>query len=548
MGLTTDRQVVNGNEYMLMDSFARENIGKMKGRIDGNLAFGVEYTMGVYPNPSGSNMISDNDYKTTDYIKVEPETSYYHNSEYPFFHFYSEPDAAHFISGQIIQDKLFTTPENAHYIRVGGKKEYDTFELYQGETLVDLLDGVTLYDNTLVHYGTVSTNNDYVSTDYIPVSSPIRIIVDAGEDGAPYFFNGYNHSKTFNGGAVAYTTQYVNNNSGQIAYIRLSFSAEWKDTIKIYGVFVADEPYGYNADRFLAEYAKTIIDMKIASNTQKEFHVGSDQEYTTLRAGIAAATNTNNATVYVHSGTYDLKQEFASEIAAHTESHCGIRLGNGVHVIFYNGAKVICNLESSDYDATTWEWINDHFEPFWVEYADQCNFIIENMVCEMKNTRYCVHDELAGIDVQYIHKFINCNMKYTSSRTSNFKYIQCIGGGLGKNGNITVEGGLYESVYTPDENRNNQVISYHNANNENAYSHIELRNIYAKGRSYFAFGTLGSSTKKSPVLISGCSTELAPLKDHVSGTDNYELYSFCNDIRTPGHWTRENNAWVYVED
>lgn len=569
MAKTTDRQTVNGVEYLFRDSAARESINELNQKVDnnvallnqkidgniallnqkvnGNIAFGTDYTYGVYPNPSGSNMISNADYKTTGFIPVQPNTAYYKDTHFGFFHFYSAPDNEHFISGQVIQKKYFTTPENAYYIKAGGEKEKE-FELYQALSFVDLLEGVTIYDDTLVHYGAVSTNEGYFSTDYIPVTSPMKIIVDVGLKDGNYFFNGYNYNKQFNGGALATIPLYINNDVGNIAYIRLSFSNQVRDYIKIYGIFAGDEPYGMNADRFLTDYAETIIDLKNSEKRSTEFHIGANQEYTTLKAGISAAYNAGNATVYVHEGEYDLEQEFATEIAAHTESHCGIQLGRNMHVIFYQGAKVKAILEPESYNAETWAWINDHFEPFWVAYADQCNFTIENMVCEMKNTRYCVHDELAGIDVAYIHKFINCTMKYTSSRTENFKYIQCIGGGLGRNGNITVEGGLYESVYTPDGTRKNQTISYHNANNASAYSHIELRNVYAKGKSYFAFGTLGTSTAKSPVLISSCSMEYAPLKDHVSGTDNYELYEFCNEIRTPGHWERESDAWVYVED
>ena len=298
------------------------------------------------------------------------------------------------------------------------------------------------------------------------------------------------------------------------------------------------------------------------ASTSAVFHVGSGQTYTRLRDGIAAAVANTNATVYVHPGTYDLVSEFATEIAAAT-GDVGIILKNGVHVIFYDGAKVTANFDNSQstYDATTWRWIYDHFAPFYADlYNSNSNFILENLDIEASNTRYCVHDELGG-NYTYRHEYRNCRMKYYTDH-SDTSYLQCIGGGLGRHGTIIIDGGYYEtyteygtaSIDSGDKDSAQQCISYHNGNNSECYGTITVKNVYLKNRGYMRFGWWGNSDITSHVQISGCSTGLPTLVRYetsgISTPKNFDLTEFCNELRNPSHWTLDANYYVatLVED
>lgn len=269
-----------------------------------------------------------------------------------------------------------------------------------------------------------------------------------------------------------------------------------------------------------------------SSGGGKIFHIGSSYSFTRLRDGIAEAVKYPNSLVYVHPGVYDLKEEFASEIAA--QSGSGIGLKNNVHVIFERGAYVKALFDNSN------DWAYVHFEPFYAVQADG-GFTLENLDIEASNTRYCVHDEHGG-QHKYINKYINCRMQYTNTR-SNVSYIQCIGGGTGENGLIVIDGGYYKSstthgystygTYGTPENCE-QPISYHNGAGNTCNSRIIIKNVYLANRGYFRFGNYGASTIKSHVEISNCSTGL-PILNMFETTDstnaNFDILAFNNIVR-----------------
>lgn len=254
-------------------------------------------------------------------------------------------------------------------------------------------------------------------------------------------------------------------------------------------------------------------------------HVGTGMDYTTLRAGIEAAIQVPNSTVIVHAGTYDLTQEFASEIAAASGS-AGITLANNVHVIFMAGAYVKANFETSN------EWISTYFEPF-----RGYNFTLDGLNIEAKNCRYCVHDERGGADVQYHNVYKNCIMKMECQQSSGATFLspQCIGGGLGKHGYIEIIGGHYTSL--GDSNINEKpCISYHNGATEGCDSKIFIRDVYlAESTGCLRFGYYGVSTIKTPVLVSGCSMG-SPIIERAetagSVVDNFEITQWNNTIRS----------------
>ena len=260
------------------------------------------------------------------------------------------------------------------------------------------------------------------------------------------------------------------------------------------------------------------------SDPRKTIHVGPGQAFETLRAGINMATGLENSTVIVHAGTYDLTQEFASEIEAATGGVKGIHLYNGVHVIFLSGAYVTALFPQSS------AWISNYFNPFYGR-----DFTLEGLNIKASNCRYCVHDEQAGADVQYHNVFKDCVMQMTAEASSGATLLctQCIGGGLGKYGYIEIIGGHYTSL------GNNGVdgrpaISYHNGGTAGCDSKLFFRDLYIAGDGFLRFGCHGPSSIKSQVYISGCSMGAAIKKfyeEPSDQSDNFEIVEWNNAIR-----------------
>lgn len=508
---------------------------------DNDLLRGIEWINGKYPNPSGSNLIENSGYKTSDYVPVSNGDTIYTNSTTTFLHVYNS--SKQWLYGAAMNNSRFVINNaNAAFMRVGVGTTVSP-NYYRGPSeYTEILDGVSWTDGIYIEGGVTHENAAYKTSDYI-FAAPGTVFTKVSVGGC--FVNCYNASKTWIAGLTSTNDTFTVSNSDNMYYVRVSIQSALTNP-RIFGSFPQHIVYGKAAFDGFNKYAEMLASLSVA-NEQHDIHIGSGQEYTTLRAGINAAMRFRDTKVYVHPGTYDLEQEFAAELAEATAAHCGITLGAGVHIIFYDGAKVVCNLSSSDYTSAQWAWIAEHFEPFWVQYADRCDFTIENADIETTNTRYCVHDELAGINASYVHKFINCKMKKTTTRAATeFTALQCIGGGIGKNATIIVDGGLYESVWTTSPDSFIPTISYHNGDNASADSSITVKNVYSPGKSFFYFTSYGSSTIESIALVDSCSTGagVRPVQREGGGTGpvNMKLYTFCNEVRIPGHW--ENGQYI----
>ena len=262
----------------------------------------------------------------------------------------------------------------------------------------------------------------------------------------------------------------------------------------------------------------------------KEFHVGTGQTYTTLRAGIEAAVQKKNSKVIIHPGTYDLKTEFATELAQQTISqYTGNALYNGVHVIGMAGAIITAIFDGTE--SNIWQ-IYTMFSPFFAVSTHENNdYTLENIVIRANNCRYCVHDDPYGAGT-YIHKYINCDMGFYNSM-SPANYVACIGGGLGEHSVIDIDGGSYTSTTTVAQSgrtlADSQIpISYHNSNGANVQSWIHIHGVELKNSGHFAFHPYGSSTEQTYVFLSNCRIGAETEKSAVdaSSQDNMTIYEF----------------------
>jgi hypothetical protein len=102
---------------------------------------------------------------------------------------------------------------------------------------------------------------------------------------------------------------------------------------------------------------------------------------------------------------------------------------------------------------------------------------------------------------------------------------QCIGGGLGKNGDVLIEDCYMESA------GNATTVSYHNSSAINAKSQVVLKDSFLSNTALIS--NYGTSTQKSRMFVHGCSLKNNPMiSTEQEYADNVELIAWNNVIRT----------------
>ena len=261
------------------------------------------------------------------------------------------------------------------------------------------------------------------------------------------------------------------------------------------------------------------------------FYVGSNRSITSLKEGIETASEILNATLYVDPGTYDLIDEFGSsyfENFTASQSNVGLVLKNNIHVIFSPQAKVVCHYQGNN------ENVQKRFSPFNAgHFEGSKGYIIENLNLECSNTRYAIHDEHGNDSTFYKNHYINCNIDFDNSLNTVWGASQCIGGGLGRNGEVIIENCIFYSHRTTFIV--STAVSYHNSGAANAKSKVIVKDCYFKENNTMRFSYYGESTEITDVMI--CNNSLGSAIDTRAETEdslinNMNVIQFNNEIRT----------------
>lgn len=192
---------------------------------------------------------------------------------------------------------------------------------------------------------------------------------------------------------------------------------------------------------------------------QAIFHCGPYREFSTLKDAIENAIQFKDATLYVDPGTYDIVAEFGDAYFANLNANSimpGIKLGNGIHVIFSPNSKVICHYTGNNQYALTL------FSPF---NASTGGFTLENLNLDVSRCRYAIHDEYNSAAPFAKSHYINCQIKMDNTNNPDWHAFHCIGGGLGANTEVIIENCKFESAdptvrwgvfyHTPNQNITN---------------------------------------------------------------------------------------------
>lgn len=344
-------------------------------------------------------------------------------------------------------------------------------------------------------------SNDWVVSDYIPVGNGITVTGSAYSQYRPQiveYDSTYNIVGQQKLGAIGSVTKTYTPDDG-VAFVRLQ---------------------------------STITTGNIASGTQKVYeavpmvyHVEKDGsgDFTNLADAIVEATRRMDAVVYVGAGTWDIIDELGAEYLANmSATKQGIVLKNRVHVICSTKAYIKCLYSGSDAN------VINYLSAF---NAGPYGFTLENADIEVANVRYCVHDERNAETDHYDNYYINCRMKNTNQTAGSRS--QCIGGGLGYDGHIVIDGCTFENPLR----ENYGVVSYHNAHGAatDSRSLIEVKGSYFYGKNTFRAGYYGNTTKMTQCLVHGNSMGAEPYvtQEDASFTNvNMEIIAWGNEIRT----------------
>ncbi len=233
------------------------------------------------------------------------------------------------------------------------------------------------------------------------------------------------------------------------------------------------------------------------SNGKKTIIVAKDGSgnYTSLTNALINESENLDCHIYVRAGEYDIIQEFKQRYGSDffdnysDDSMLGIILKNRIHVTFDTKAKVICKYSGEN------KKVMSKFSPF---NSGVYGFTLENLTIECANVRYCVHDERSTRSDGYCNKYIRCDMKMDNSQNIGWSSKQCIGGGLGQNGDILVEDSVFESVGISS---GYGIVSWHNCVLSDAKSSLLIKNNIFKGESTFRLSWYGTSTEITTAIV-----------------------------------------------
>lgn len=200
-----------------------------------------------------------------------------------------------------------------------------------------------------------------------------------------------------------------------------------------------------------------------------------------------------DATLCICDGTWDICSEYGTEMETMNSKKRGLYLKNRIHIICSSRAVITAKYTGTN--DTVREW----FSAF---NAGKNGFILENAKIETDNIRYCVHDERDADSDCYKNQYINCDMTHT-----NGFYVQCIGGGLGLNGHIIIDGCKFKGKVFSSQDT--PLVSYHNSadgawddtESKGAKSFIDIKGCYLADKGTFNFINFGKSNKLTTVLL-----------------------------------------------
>lgn len=383
-----------------------------------------------------------------------------------------------------------------------------------------LADIVSEYKNMLDDY-TVTTGYIYIRLTQNTEANANGLIYDLipiKKDVTYYFKNLYAYFCTIqydDGTKVALSDDTSSANKG-------SFTATKDGTVAI-TISKARSDYLLTTSKEMYNVGGTVTQDVIANDMVKNVYTVEKDgtgDFDSLVDAINEVTLKMGATIRVGEGTWDLIDELGEDyINTVGYYQRGLVLKNRVELILASKAIVTCHYTGTRADTISWlSAFNTGI--------NGCS--IRGGKIRSSKCRYSIHDERDINPDFYENNFIDCDIEHDSTNGGN---SQCIGGGLGLNGNIKIEGCTFDNP-----NRSNYgVVSYHNTSGD-GLSKIEIKDNYVKGTNTFRFSWYGTGTDITTVLASNnnLGDDIIVAEETSDGSSpnvNVELVEWNNVVR-----------------
>ena len=375
----------------------------------------------------------------------------------------------------------------------------------------NILDGLTVTESRVYYPNSSSTTTNEYANIYPPIQ------VEAGK--TYYYKNLYGYFST----VIYVDSTTLQLSTGSNTTVSGSFTAPSNGTIYI-SVHKTASNFVLTTDVDLYNSISTNTYYSIdAEGIPRVYRVEKDGtgDFASLVDAINEATRYFDSIVYVGDGTWDLINELGSTyVESVSSTKRGIYLKNRIHLIFSSQAVVQCIYEGTRADTIAWLAAFN---------SGEYGFTLENANIVTGNIRYCVHDERGSNTDAYFNKYINCKMYHDSSFVQGGQN-QCIGGGMGCDGYVDIEGCTFENPNVSGE----PLVSFHNTASVGK-SNVNVRNCYVAGSNTMRFRYYGQSTEKSIVVCSGNSLGSPIITGpETSGStiENIELVAWNNEVRS----------------
>ena len=433
-------------------------------------------------------------YSITDYIKVIPGKTYYLTYEETtqitarYITAFNGLGSAVSASG-VENASSFTCPNDIYAIvvtyyngsgrpmlAVDEAKDYEPFGVYipvsaiNGKELTEAVESIMPHsmegiDELIIKSKNLLNTSDadflegyYIATNGTPVESAGKnvtgyILVKKGDsvifsnNGEPEearFVAVYNSSKQYTSNS-GHLYSYTNSGYSDV-YVRVSYMASFSKYQIQYGNTITEyADYG-------SYYLKNVpaIEKTLSENIRKKIDIYSTGDINDFYNSMKAACDTGNMDVYIHRGSYVFTDAFIETLI--TKAERAVPIGNNNRYFFETGAKITAKYTTGN--PSSYWYV---FAPVYDVYG---SYELHNLNLEAAKVCYGVHDEYAGTRKSYRNVYDHCrivvdNTGYTSGDSGVNK---CIGGGLGGNAEIIIDGCYFDCVTSPTQD-----VSYHGA-------------------------------------------------------------------------------------
>lgn len=382
-------------------------------------------------------------------------------------------------------------------------------------------------------------NNRYCVTDYVDVFGHSKIVFGFYNVGKWNTLNTYivalDGAKNVIGMRGLTGTIYTIPTNAK--YVRIALSAAYNDYAMIVdGGFQVDKYYPYE---HYIDYLKGIKEL-INSDDSNVYYVGKDRQNKSFSSVVTEAVEHPNSIVYVDEGEYDIESEFKAIYGNdffnnfEQSSRRGLYLDNGIKIIM--SPNTVIKFHYSGDNAKVKELFSPFnfapYSPYSTKKSEIHGFELHGGIIDVKNARYCSHDDPSSFNKPYINKYINVQMKLDNTENTVWGAHNCIGAGLGMYGEFNVESCTFETVGSKGTTAS---ISIHNTSQPNAKSFISIRDNYLYGNNTIRLLYYGASQLKTKAIVCGNSvSRQIELKPNTSDStiENIELVAWNNEIRS----------------